>query len=158
MHIRIQTDDFDLSAEIARLRAANPAIGAVVTFVGTVREMSGEAQVTGMEIEHYPGMTEKTLQEIVVQAEQRWNVIDTLVIHRVGMLQPLDQVVLTAVVSSHRKDAFAACEFIMDYLKTQATFWKKEHTPNGSHWVKARDSDERAVEKWNADAYSGRRP
>lgn len=148
MPIFVQTEDFDLSAEIAKLRANNPAIGAVVSFVGVVRDLNEGLDVQAMELEHYPGMTEKALQEIVTQAASRWSLMECLVIHRVGALKPLDQIVLVAVASAHRGEAFAACEFIMDYLKTQAPFWKKELTPEGGHWVDAREADDTAVSKW----------
>jgi molybdopterin synthase catalytic subunit len=148
MAILVQTEDFDLSAEIAKLRANNPAIGAVVSFVGVVRDLNEGLDVQAMELEHYPGMTEKALQEIVAQAASRWSLMDCLVIHRVGALKPLDQIVLVAVATAHRGEAFAACEFIMDYLKTQAPFWKKERTPQGEHWVDAREADDAAVSKW----------
>jgi molybdopterin synthase catalytic subunit len=152
MPIRVQTDDFDLSNESAQLRANDPRVGAVVSFVGTVRDMNDGSSVTEMELEHYPGMTEKALQDIVEQAKTRWNVFDALVIHRVGALKPLDQIVLVAVTSAHRGDAFAACEFIMDYLKTQAPFWKKEKTPQGERWVDARVADDRALTKWGVSS------
>lgn len=148
MQISVQTEDFDLSAEIAKLRANNPAIGAVVSFVGVVRDLNEGLDVQAMELEHYPGMTEKALQEIVAQASNRWQLMECLVIHRVGALKPLDQIVLVAVASAHRGEAFAACEFIMDYLKTQAPFWKKERTPDGERWVDAREADDTAVSKW----------
>jgi molybdopterin synthase catalytic subunit len=148
MPIRIQTEDFDLSTEVAKLRAADRKVGAVCSFIGTVRDMNDGAQVAEMELEHYPGMTEKALEDIVAQAKTRWNVYDALVIHRVGPLKPLDQIVLVAVTSAHRGESFAACEFIMDYLKTQAPFWKKEQTPDGARWVDARSTDDKALEKW----------
>jgi molybdopterin synthase catalytic subunit len=148
MPIRIQTEDFDLSAEVAQLRANNPGVGAVATFIGTVRDMNDGAGVAEMELEHYPGMTEKALEDIVAQAKARWNIFDALVIHRVGPLKPLEQIVLVAVTSAHRGESFAACEFIMDYLKTQAPFWKKEQTPQGARWVDARATDDKALEKW----------
>lgn len=148
MPIRIQTEDFDLGAEVARLRANQPQVGAVVAFVGTVRDMNEGASVAAMELEHYPGMTEKALKSIVEQARARWELVDVLVIHRVGLLQPLEQIVLVAVTSKHRGEAFAACEFIMDYLKTQAPFWKKEQTPQGARWVDARVADDAALAKW----------
>lgn len=148
MPIRIQTEDFDLGAEVARLRANQPQVGAVVAFVGTVRDMNDGASVAEMELEHYPGMTEKSLQVIVGQARARWDIVDALVIHRVGPMKPLDQIVLVAVTSKHRGEAFAACEFIMDYLKTQAPFWKKEQTPQGARWVDARVTDDEALAKW----------
>ena len=148
MPIRIQADDFDLSAEIAALGKGDPRIGAVVTFLGTVRDMNDGSQVKGMTLEHYPGMTEKALQEILDQAKARWDIYQTLVIHRVGQLQPVDQIVLVAVTSAHRGEAFSACEFIMDYLKTAAPFWKKEDTPEGGKWVDARVTDETALARW----------
>ncbi len=148
MAARVQTEDFDLGAEIARLRQGNPAIGAVVAFVGLVRDLNENASVSEMTLEHYPGMTEKALTEIEAAAKSRWDIVETLVIHRVGALQPTDQIVLVAVGSAHRHEAFAACEFIMDYLKTQAPFWKKEQTPQGAHWVDARESDETAAQRW----------
>lgn len=148
MSVRVQSDDFDLSTEVAQLRAANPKVGAIVTFVGTVRDVSDGSAVAEMELEHYPGMTESALQDIVTQAKTRWNIFDALVIHRVGPLLPLAQIVLVAVTSSHRGEAFAACEFIIDYLKTQAPFWKKEQTPQGARWVDARVTDDQALAKW----------
>lgn len=149
MPIRIQAEDFDIATEIAQLRASNPHVGAVVSFIGTVRDINDGASVAAMELEHYPGMTETALEEIVTLAKSRWNIFDALVIHRVGPLKPLDQIVLVAVSSAHRGEAFAACEFIIDYLKTQAPFWKKEHTPQGARWVDARVADDEALAKWN---------
>ena len=146
--IRVQESDFDLSAEIAALRKGDPRVGAVVSFLGTVRDMNDGSQVKGMTLEHYPGMTEKALQEILDQAKARWDIYQTLVIHRVGPLLPEDQIVLVAVTSAHRGEAFAACEFIMDYLKTAAPFWKKEDTPDGARWVDARVTDEAAMARW----------
>ena len=146
--IRIQENDFDLSAEIVALRKGDPRVGAVVSFLGTVRDMNDGSQVKGMTLEHYPGMTEKALQEILDQAKARWDIYQTLVIHRVGPLLPEDQIVLVAVTSAHRGEAFAACEFIMDYLKTAAPFWKKEDTPEGARWVDARVTDEAAMARW----------
>ena len=146
--IRIQENDFDVSAEIAALRKGDPRVGAVVTFLGAVRDMNDGSQVKGMTLEHYPGMTEKALQEILDQAKARWDIYQTLVIHRVGPLLPEDQIVLVAVTSAHRGEAFAACEFIMDYLKTAAPFWKKEDTPEGARWVDARVTDEAAMARW----------
>ena len=148
MPIQIQENDFDVSAEIAKLRKDDPRVGAVVTFLGTVRDMNDGSQVKGMTLEHYPGMTEKALQEILDQAKARWDIYQTLVIHRVGPLLPEDQIVLVAVTSAHRGEAFAACEFIMDYLKTAAPFWKKEDTSNGARWVDARVTDEAAMARW----------
>jgi len=149
MTVRVQTEDFDLSAEIALLRRHTPKVGAVVTFIGTVRDLNEGEQVAEMELEHYPGMTEKALQDIIDQAKSRWDIFDALVIHRVGPLKPLDQIVLVAVTSAHRGEAFDACEFIIDYLKTQAPFWKKEQTPSGARWVDARVSDDEAMAKWD---------
>ena len=148
MSIKIQENDFDVSAEIAALRKGDPRVGAVVTFLGTVRDMNDGSQVKGMTLEHYPGMTEKALQEILDQAKARWNIYSTLVIHRVGPLLPEDQIVLVAVTSAHRGEAFAACEFIMDYLKTAAPFWKKEDNPEGARWLDARVTDEAAMARW----------
>ena len=148
MPIKIQESDFDISAEIAALRKGDPHVGAVVTFLGTVRDMNDGSQVKAMTLEHYPGMTEKSLQEILDQAKARWDIYNTLVIHRVGPLMPEDQIVLVAVTSAHRGEAFAACEFIMDYLKTAAPFWKKEDTPEGARWVDARVTDEAAMARW----------
>ena len=149
MSIRIQEKDFDISAEIAGLRKGDPRVGAVVSFLGAVRDMNDGSQVKGMTLEHYPGMTEKALQEILEQAKTRWDIYQTLVIHRVGPLLPEDQIVLVVVTSAHRGEAFAACEFIMDYLKTAAPFWKKEDTPEGARWVDARTTDDAAMERWN---------
>lgn len=146
--IRIQEADFDLTAEIKALRKDDPRVGAVVTFVGTVRDMNDGSQVKGMTLEHYPGMTERALEEIITQARGRWDIYKTLVIHRVGPLLPEDQIVLVAVTSAHRGEAFAACEFIMDYLKTAAPFWKKEETPEGGRWVDARVTDDAAMARW----------
>nr|WP_034333019.1 molybdopterin synthase catalytic subunit MoaE [Herbaspirillum sp. B39] len=148
MPVRVQTADFDLSTEVAQLRLANPRVGAVVSFVGTVRDLNDGAAVSEMELEHYPAMTERALEQIVEQAKARWPIFDALVIHRVGPMQPREQIVLVAVTSPHRGEAFAACEFIMDYLKTQAPFWKKEQTPDGARWVDARESDGTALAKW----------
>ena len=148
MPIKIQESDFDVSAEISALRKGDPRVGAVVSFLGTVRDMNDGSQVKGMTLEHYPGMTEKALQEILDQAKARWDVFQSLVIHRVGPLLPEDQIVLVAVTSAHRGEAFAACEFIMDYLKTAAPFWKKEDTPEGARWVDARVTDEAAMARW----------
>ncbi|MBU3638670.1 MULTISPECIES: molybdopterin synthase catalytic subunit MoaE [unclassified Polynucleobacter] len=148
MPIKIQKSDFDVSAEILALRKGDLRVGAVVSFLGTVRDMNDGSQVRGMTLEHYPGMTEKALQEILDQAKSRWDIYQTLVIHRVGPLLPEDQIVLVAVTSAHRGEAFAACEFIMDYLKTAAPFWKKEDTPEGSRWVDARVTDEAAMARW----------
>ncbi len=150
MSVRIQNEDFDVSREIAQLRSGNPQIGAVASFIGVVRDLNDGDKVAEMTLEHYPGMTEKAIDKIIDEAKQRWQVYDALVIHRIGTLAPLDQIVLVVVTSAHRGDAFAACEFIMDYLKTQAPFWKKEKTPDGTHWVEARSSDDAAAERWNS--------
>ncbi len=147
--VRIQTEDFDLSREMAQLRAGNAKVGAIVNFVGTVRDLNEGASVAEMELEHYPGMTEQSIQAIIDQARQRWPIYSALVIHRVGQLKPMDQIVLVAVTSPHRGEAFSACEFIIDYLKTEAPFWKKEQTPEGARWVDARTSDDDALRKWS---------
>jgi molybdopterin synthase catalytic subunit len=146
--IRVQENDFDVSAEIAALRKGDPRVGAVVTFLGAVRDLNDGSQVKEMTLEHYPGMTEKALEDIVAQARSRWDIYQALVIHRVGPLFPEDQIVLVAVTSAHRGEAFSACEFIMDYLKTAAPFWKKEETPEGGRWVDARVTDETAMARW----------
>ncbi|MGJ7918291.1 molybdopterin synthase catalytic subunit MoaE [Massilia sp. LXY-6] len=146
--VRVQQEDFELGGEIARLRAGDPRIGAVVSFVGTVRDMNEGANVAELELEHYPGMTERALHDIVEQARARWPLYGALVVHRVGPMRPMEQIVLVAVSAAHRGEAFAACEFIMDYLKTEAPFWKKEQTPEGARWVDARVSDDTARAKW----------
>ena len=148
--VSVQADDFDVSAELASLRAQDPRIGAVVSFVGTVRDMNDGASVSEMELEHYPGMTEQALAKIVEQASARWPLLGARVIHRVGPLRPLEQIVLVACASAHRGEAFDACEFIIDYLKTDAPFWKKEQTPDGARWVDARESDDSARAKWGS--------
>ena len=149
MAIRIQIEDFDLSAEMNRLRSEHRDIGAVVSFIGTVRDVNDDDSILSMELEHYPGMTESALQEIESHARQRWDVIDSVVIHRVGLLKPTDQIVLVVVASRHRGEAFRACEYIIDALKTQAPFWKKEQTAKGDiRWVDAKQSDDVALKKW----------
>ena len=154
--VTIQTEDFDLSTEAAALRGQDPAVGAVAAFVGTVRDRNrGESdagQVAAMELEHYPGMTERSIEAMSDQAPGRFGIGAARVIHRVGVLQPLDQIVLVVVTSAHRGQAFQACEFLMDYLKTQAPFWKKETTPEGAHWVDARVSDDEALRRWGIEA------
>jgi len=150
--ISVQLEDFDLGAEVRALAQANPKIGAVASFIGLVRDLNQGAAVATMTLEHYPGMTEKALAGIVAEASGRWEVIDCSVIHRHGTLRPTDRIVLVAVASGHRGDAFAACEFIMDYLKTRAPFWKKEHTPEGARWVEAKASDDQASERWTDPA------
>ena len=148
MAVRVQTGDFDISQEIALLCKDNPGIGAIASFIGVVRDLNEGDRVTGMTLEHYPGMTEKSVEDIITQARARWQVMDALVIHRIGALKPLDQIVLVVVSSAHRGDAFAACEFIMDFLKTRAPFWKKEQTGSGARWVDARAADDVAAERW----------
>ena len=148
MTVRIQTADFDAGAEIAALRRGNPKVGAVASFIGVVRDVNEGGAVAEMTLEHYPGMTETAIEEIIGQTRSRWQVLDALVIHRIGKLRPMDQIVLVAISSGHRGDAFAACEFIMDYLKTRAPFWKKERTGQGARWVEARESDDIAAERW----------
>jgi molybdopterin synthase catalytic subunit len=148
--VSIQIDDFDLNTEIATLRAQDGRVGAVCSFVGTVRDrnLDTTGEVQSMELEHYPGMTEKAIESMIDAAMQRFDILGARVIHRVGLLQPLDQIVMVAVTSAHRGESFAACEFLMDYLKTQAPFWKKEQTPDGAKWVDARVSDDAALAKW----------
>ena len=149
MAIRIQTGDFDIAAEVLKLRRGNPKIGAVACFIGLVRDINDNAMVAEMTLEHYPAMTEKALTDIVEQAKSRWDIMDVSLVHRVGTLKPMDQIVLVVVASSHRGAAFAACEFIVDYLKTRAPFWKKEQTEKGARWVEARESDDDAVGRWH---------
>lgn len=148
MTVRVQTEDFDVGFEIKQLRGARQDIGAVVSFLGLVRDINDGDNVTKLTLEHYPGMTEKALSAIEMQAKSRWDIVDTLVIHRVGTLQPTDQIVLVIVSSAHRGEAFKACEFIMDYLKTEAPFWKKEVTKDGERWVDAKLTDEDARSRW----------
>jgi molybdopterin synthase catalytic subunit len=150
--VKIQTEDFDLSHEVAQLRSSKPQVGAVCAFVGTVRDRNEGSDVSTLELEHYPGMTEKSIQQMMEDAHKRFDIISSKVIHRVGVLGPLDQIVLVAVTSAHRGQSFQACEFLMDYLKTQAPFWKKESGPNGSHWVDARVSDDQALARWGIDS------
>ncbi len=150
--VSIQTEDFDLSAEVQRLRAADKGVGAVCTFVGTVRDRNDGQPVSAMELEHYPGMTEAAIEAMIDEAHRRFDILGARVIHRVGALQPLDQIVLVAVTSAHRGQSFQACEFLMDYLKTQAPFWKKEQTPEGARWVDARVSDDAALARWGIEA------
>ena len=147
MKISVQKEDFDLGAEVKAM-ATTAKIGAVASFVGLVRDVNDGAKVGSMTLEHYPGMTEKALAAIVEEAKGRWEVLDCTVIHRYGELRPTDQIVLVVVASGHRGDAFAACEFLMDYLKTKAPFWKKEQTPEGGRWVEARASDDSAADRW----------
>jgi molybdopterin synthase catalytic subunit len=150
--VTIQQADFDLSAEVAALRAGDGGVGAVASFIGTVRDRSDGAGVSAMELEHYPGMTERSIEAMIDVALQRFDIRAARVIHRVGLLQPQDQIVLVAVSSAHRGQAFQACEFLMDYLKTQAPFWKKETTPEGARWVDARVADDAALARWGISA------
>jgi molybdopterin synthase catalytic subunit len=146
--VSVQEADFDVGAEIAALTAGDARAGAVASFVGLVRDVNDGAGVSEMALEHYPGMTEKALQEIVAEAQTRWDIYAVRVIHRVGRLLPTDRIVFVAVSSAHRGDAFAACEFIMDYLKTRAPFWKREVTPTGARWVDARETDDASAVRW----------
>jgi molybdopterin synthase catalytic subunit len=146
--VRVQEHDFDLSQEIAALRNADARIGAIVNFLGTVRDLNDGSNILSLTLEHAPGMTESALQNICEQAHRRFEIFSSLVIHRFGQLQPCDQIVLVAVTSAHRAQAFMACEFLMDYLKTQAPFWKKEQTPEGARWVDAREADTQAEQRW----------
>lgn len=146
----MQREDFDAGAEARALARGSARVGALASFVGLVRDVNEGAAVAGLTLEHYPGMTEKAIAAVIEEARGRWDVIDCTVIHRIGELRPGDQIVLVAVASAHRGDAFAACEFVMDYLKTRAPFWKKEQTPAGAHWVEARASDEQAAARWDA--------
>ena len=148
--VRVQEADFDCGAEISALRRANPRIGAVASFIGVCRDLNEGDAVAEMVLEHYPGMTEKALSAIVAEARGRWELIDVLVVHRVGRILPTEQIVLVVVTSAHRGEAFAACEFLMDYLKTRAPFWKKETVPGGERWVEARASDDAAAERWES--------
>ena len=148
MAVRVQTEDFDAGAEIDRLRAGDRSVGAIASFIGTVRDTNDAASVAELTLEHYPGMTEAALAEIVDEARRRFDIRDALVIHRVGTLAPGDQIVLVVVTSAHRGMAFHACEFVMDYLKTRAPFWKKERLPDGERWVDARASDDEAAQRW----------
>jgi molybdopterin synthase catalytic subunit len=150
--VSIQTGDFDLSTEVARLRAQDKRVGAVCSFIGTVRDRNDGQSVSTLELEHYPGMTERSIEAMIDEALRRFDLHGARVVHRVGVLQPLDQIVLVAVTSAHRGESFKACEFLMDYLKTQAPFWKKEQTPDGARWVDARVSDDAALARWGIEA------
>jgi molybdopterin synthase catalytic subunit len=150
--VSIQTDDFDLQQEIATLRAGDTRVGAVCSFIGTVRDRNDGSDVSSMELEHYPGMTEKAIEAMIDDAHRRFAILGARVVHRVGLLQPLDQIMMVAVISAHRGDSFQACEFLMDYLKTQAPFWKKERTPEGARWVDARVADDAALARWGIQA------
>lgn len=149
MAVRVQTADFNIGAEIAAMCRGNPKVGAVASFIGVVRDLNEGDRVAEMTLEHYPGMTEKALEQIVTEARSRWDIYDALVVHRVGTLKPGDQIVLVVVTGAHRGEAFEACEFLMDYLKTRAPFWKKERTPEGSRWVEVRESDDAAADRWS---------
>ena len=149
--VRIQTEDFDLGAEVAALRAGDAGVGAVAVFVGTVRDRNDGQGVSRMELEHYPGMTERSIEAMIDEAHKRFDIRAARVIHRVGVLQPLEQIVYVGVSSGHRSEAFQACEFLMDYLKTQAPFWKKETTPEGARWVDAQVSDDEALKRWGIE-------
>jgi molybdopterin synthase catalytic subunit len=153
--VRIQQEDFDVAAEIAALRRDDAGVGAVCSFIGTVRDRNDGSSVSAMELEHYPGMTEKAIEQMVDEAFRRFDIRAARVIHRVGPLQVQDQIVLVVVTSSHRGESFRACEFLMDYLKTQAPFWKKESTPEGERWVDARVADDAALERWGIASRNG---
>ena len=153
--VSIQAQDFDVAAEIAALRGADPGVGAVCSFMGTVRDRNDGASVQAMELEHYPGMTEKAIEAMIDEALRRFHIRGVRVIHRVGPLQVQDQIVLVAVTSAHRGESFRACEFLMDYLKTQAPFWKKESTPEGERWVDARVADDAALARWGIESRNG---
>lgn len=153
MTVRVQTDDFDVAAELRIMRSDDTNIGAVVSFVGLVRDLNDGDTVQSMTLEHYPGMTERALKSIENEASERWNISNSLIIHRVGKLHPQDQIVLVAVASPHRGDAFKACEFMMDYLKTEAPFWKKESTSKGNRWVEAKNSDDEAKARWQDERF-----
>jgi molybdopterin synthase catalytic subunit len=146
--VKIQTEDFNLATEVEALRATDKRVGAVCSFIGTVRDRNDGLSVSTMELEHYPGMTESSIEAMIDDAHKRFDIYAARVVHRVGLLQPLDQIVMVAVTSAHRGESFKACEFLMDYLKTQAPFWKKEATPEGARWVDARVSDDAALAKW----------
>ena len=154
--VDIQTENFNLNEEIDNLRAQDKRIGAVCSFIGTVRDRNDGSDVSSMELEHYPGMTEKAIEAMIDAAFLRFDIFGARVVHRIGVLQPLDQVVLVAVTAAHRGESFKACEFLMDYLKTQAPFWKKEQTPAGARWVDARLSDDAALAKWGIEAINAK--
>ena len=150
--VSIQADDFDVGHEAQRLRVDDGEVGAVVSFVGAVRACSDGQGISTLELEHYPGMTERAIESMIDEALRRFEIRAARVVHRVGVLQPGDQIVLVMVASAHRHAAFQACEFLMDYLKTQAPFWKKEHTPESAHWVDARAADDEALRRWGSFA------
>ena len=153
--VSIQTEDFDLQQEVAALRAGDAGVGAVCSFIGTVRDRNDGSAVASMELEHYPGMTEKAIEAMIDEACRRFDILGARVIHRVGLLQPQDQIMMVAVTSAHRGQSFLACEFLMDYLKTQAPFWKKEVTPEGARWVDARVADDAALARWGIASSNG---
>ena len=146
--VTVQHADFDLSTEVSALRSSDPGVGAIASFIGTVRDRNDGLGVSAMELEHYPGMTERAIEAMIDEAMRRFEIRQARVIHRIGLLQPLDQIVLVVVTSAHRRAAFEGCEFLMDYLKTQAPFWKKEETPSGARWVDARSDDDAALARW----------
>lgn len=150
--VSVQAGDFDLQREIEALHGADARVGAVCSFVGTVRDRNDGSAVASMELEHYPGMTERAIEAMIDQAHARFDIVGARVVHRVGLLQPLDRIMMVAVVSAHRGESFKACEFLMDYLKTQAPFWKKEETPEGARWVDARVADDAALARWGIEA------
>jgi molybdopterin synthase catalytic subunit len=151
----IQTQDFDLQTEIAALRGQDARVGAVCSFIGTVRDRNDGSTVASMELEHYPGMTEKAIEAMIDEAQRRFDILGARVLHRVGLLQPTEQIMMVAVISAHRGESFQACEFLMDYLKTQAPFWKKEETPEGARWVDARVADDKAAQRWGLAGGNG---
>jgi len=150
--VSIQTEDFNLQREVAELRGGDARVGAVCSFIGTVRDRNDGSTIASMELEHYPGMTEKAIEAMIDEAHRRFDILGARVVHRVGLLQPLDQIMMVAVISAHRGQSFQACEFLMDYLKTQAPFWKKEQTPEGARWVDARVDDDTALARWGITA------
>ncbi len=156
--IRVQREDFDLGKEVAALTAGNPKIGGVATFVGLVRDIAGGETVEAMTLEHYPGMTEKMLARIEAEAQERWPLEATLIVHRYGRLEPGDQIVLVVTASAHRQAALESCAFLIDWLKTQAPFWKQEETGAGAQWVEARASDDQAAARWGAPQEPGKKP
>jgi molybdopterin synthase catalytic subunit len=150
--VSIQTGDFDLQQEVMALHASDRRVGAICSFIGTVRDRSQGSEVSAMELEHYPGMTEKAIEAMIDEAQRRFDIFAARVVHRIGVLEPTDRIMMVAVTSAHRGQSFQACEFLMDYLKTQAPFWKKEQTPEGARWVDARVADDAALARWGVDA------
>lgn len=149
IYVAVQEDDFDVSSELQQMRELSTQVGAIASFVGVVRDINSQQTIASLELEHYPGMTQASIREIIQEAGERWPLLAARVIHRIGKLAPTEQIVLVAVSSLHRGEAFAACEFIMDYLKTRAPFWKKELTAEGEHWVDARSTDHSAAQRWS---------